>query len=88
VKVWGKPDIDLFASRLNNQVECYCAFKPDPYVKRINAFLVDWGKFNCVYLFPPFSLLGSCTQKLIMDKAQAIIIIPLWPTQPWFSQIM
>jgi hypothetical protein len=88
VKVWGKPDIYLYASRLNNQVECYCAFKPDPYAKQSNAFLVDWGKFNCVYLFPPFSLLGSYTHKLIMDKPQAIIIIPLWPTQPWFSQIM
>ena len=69
VKVWGKPDIDNFASRLNNQVECYCAFKPDSYAKHSNAVLVDWVTFNCVYLFPPFRLVGSYTQKLIMDKA-------------------
>lgn len=88
VSLWGEPVIDLFASRMNNQLQCYCSWKADPFAEHVNAFLLDWGNFKSVYLFPPFSLLSSCTQKLRMDRAKGIIIAPLWPTQPWFTQLM
>ena len=29
-QLWGKPEIDLFASRLNAQLPCYASWKPDP----------------------------------------------------------
>ena len=40
-----KPGIDLFASRLNYQVACYAALKPDPGAAYIDAFLLDWSMF-------------------------------------------
>lgn len=39
---WGRPDIDLFASRLNFKLERYVSWKPDPYALYIDAFTVDW----------------------------------------------
>lgn len=33
-----KPDIDLFASRLNKQFAKYCSYKPDPGALHIDAF--------------------------------------------------
>lgn len=32
------------------------------------------------------SVIPRCIQKIIQDQAQGILIIPVWPTQPWFSQ--
>ena len=50
-----KPDIDLFASRLNHQFPRYCAFKPDPGAMCIDAFSIPWTGLN-FYAFPPFSV--------------------------------
>ena len=88
VEKWGKPDIDMFASRLNNQVKAYCSWKPDPYSVFVDAFTVDWKQFKLIYMFPPFSLLGSCIQKIRLEEANAVVVAPLWPTQPWFTRLM
>jgi hypothetical protein len=32
--------------------------------------------------------LGSCVQKIRMEKTKWIVIAPLWPTQPWFTRLM
>jgi hypothetical protein len=52
------PNIDLFTSRLNHQVERYVALHPDPEAEAIDAFSLDWSSNKC-YAFPPFSLLGK-----------------------------
>ena len=85
---WDKPGIDLFASRLNNQVKMYCSWKPDPKCSYVNAFSLNWGEFNFIYLFPPFSLLSRCICKLREDNAKGIVIAPLWLTQSWFPRLM
>ena len=82
---FGIPSIDLFASRLNNQVERYCAWEPDPGAVYIDSFLYEWGKERLVYAFPPFSIIHKVIQKFIHDGARGIIVAPIWPTQPWFS---
>lgn len=86
--MWGNPEIDLFASRLNFQIDPYCAWKPDPGCSFVNAFSINWKDFNYVYLFPPFSLLGRCICKLKQDRAKGIVIAPLWLTQAWFPRLM
>jgi hypothetical protein len=49
---FGTPSIDLFASRLNHQVQTYAAWQPDPGAVLIDSFSVDWGKFALIYCFP------------------------------------
>ena len=85
--LWEMPQIDLFASRLNKQLDKFCSWKPDPEACFIDAFSIDWSDFKC-YLFPPFSLIGKCLKKLQMEQTTAILVAPLWPTQPWFIQAM
>ena len=48
-----KPDIDLFASRINKQYEKYVSYRPDPDAIAINAFSLDWAnsKFYAFLLF-------------------------------------
>lgn len=78
-----KEGIDLFASRSNYQLERYVSFFPDPEAVFVDAFSFPW-KIDKFYIFPPFSMLGTVLQKIQQDKADAIVIAPLWPTQAWF----
>ena len=84
---FGRPDIDLFASRLNNKLESYVSWKPDPYARYIDAFTVDWTPtYN--YLFPPFRLISSFAQKILREETTVLFIVSLWPSQFWFPQLM
>ena len=80
-------DIDLFASRLNNQVPDYISWLPDPNSVAVDAFTVSWTHKR-FYSFPPFSVIGQAIAKIRKDKARGIMIIPYWKTQYWFPVIM
>ena len=82
-----RPEIDLFASRLNTKLPNFCAWRSDPNACAINAFTVAWN-YNLTYLFPPFSVLAWTLQKLRQDQTDAIIIAPHWPTQPCFAMLL
>jgi hypothetical protein len=47
-----KPEVDLFASRLNNQLPVYVARYPDPGALATDAFLQDWSRWT-VFIHPP-----------------------------------
>ena len=53
---FGKPETDLFASRLNSKCLKYASYKPDPDAYHVNAFSLCWLNLNA-YIFPPFSIL-------------------------------
>ena len=78
-----KPDIDLFACRLNAQFPIYCSYRPDPGAKYVNAFTIKWDNLQ-FYCFPPFSCILQVIQKIILEKACGILVVPNWPTQPWY----
>ena len=84
---FGKPEIDLFASRLNNKVVDYVSWRPDPGAKWVDSFTVDWNGFF-FYAFPPFSLIGRCLQKIRSDCSTGIMVVPLWTTQHWMPSLM
>ena len=85
--IWGKPSIDLFASRLNAQLPCYTLWKPDPNASYVDALSISW-EIKFFYAFPPFSLIPRCLQKIQMETAEGIMIVPMWLTQPWYSQLL
>lgn len=84
---FGNPCIDLFASRLNNKLKEYSSYKPDPHAKFVDAFSENWGTNFC-YIFPPFSVIGPVLKKITEDKAEVILVAPLWPTQSWFPKML
>lgn len=85
---WGTPEIDMFASRLNNKVQKYIAWKPDPGAIEIDAFTSDWSQYKLIYCFPPFSLVGKVLQKIQSSKVMAILIVPNWKTQFWYPRML
>lgn len=82
-QIFGFPEIDLFASRLNAKCTLYVSWKRDPNAYNIDAFTLNW-KSHFFYCFPPFSLILKCLRKIINDQASGIIVVPYWPSQAWF----
>lgn len=80
---FGLPHIDLFASRCNTKCDRFVTWKNDPEAWAIDAFTISW-KNMFFYAFPPFALITKVMQKIIMEKAEGIVVVPYWPSQPWF----
>ena len=90
---WGlkqlefEPNIDLFASHLNNKCTNYCAFKRDPHALFIDAFTINWSDW-CPYAFPPFSLLDRSLAKIEADAVEDMVLVaPVWPTAPFYGSL-
>jgi hypothetical protein len=81
------PTIDLFAHNQNNKCPRFVAL---PGVRSegavaLDAFDVqDWSK-EVAYLFPPVQIIGRVLQRILDDKAVAVIVVPKWPSQPWWG---
>ena len=86
-EMWGTPEIDLFASRGNRKLDKYVSWHPEPESWAIDAFTLKWDT-NFYYVFPPFSLVGRVARKLMLDKANALLVTPQWKTQPWYAAAM
>lgn len=86
-KINFRPDIDLFASRLNNQFPRYVAFRPDPGAVAIDALTLNLSQFQ-FYAFPPFGVIATFLQKIMEDGVTGICVIPDWPTQAWYPKAM
>jgi hypothetical protein len=82
-KQFGPFSVDLFASRLNRKCGKFYSRFPDPEAKAVDAFTISWKDEN-FYAFPPFALILRTLRKIINDKATGTIVVPLWPTQPWY----
>ena len=85
--IFGKPEIDLFASRNNNKLLKYFSWRPDPGAIGIDAFSQKWNH-TLLYAFPPFSVINRVLQKIEQEAANVILIAPMWPTQPWFPHLL
>ena len=84
---WGKPEIDLFATSRNFVCEKFGSWGPDPRATVVDSLQENWSKFDSVYLFPPFPILTKVIQKIIMEKARGILIIPNWDSQFWYKHV-
>ena len=80
-------DIDLFASRLNYKISKFVSWKADPLAWAIDAFTLQWKNF-IFYAFPPFSLIDRVCQKVLVDEAEGILVVPYWPAQSWFPLVL
>ena len=49
----------------------------------IDAFTIPWTDID-FYCFPPFSCILRVIKKVIQDQARGILVLPDWPTQPWY----
>ena len=82
-KQFGVSAIDLLASKHNKQLNKYVIWTPDNGALAVDAFTISWST-DYMYCFSPFSLIPAVLRKLCEDEGQAQVIVPRWPSQPWF----
>ena len=86
--------IDRMATRANTRCTAFCSVSAvDPDAEARSAFLTDWTKQRLTrnsynYVFPPFALIGRVVQHVRECKAWATIIVPDWPSQAWWPDLM
>ena len=79
--------MDLFTSKLNAQIPVFVSYHPDPEAMHINDFSISW-RDRLFYAFHPFAVIGKALHKVVLGVAAGIIVVPNWPTQPWYSLLM
>lgn len=80
---FGTPEIDLFATYRNTKCAKFVSWKPDPYSTNVDSFTIRWSD-QYFYAFPPFALILRMLNKIVADRAEGIVVVPWWPSQPWF----
>jgi hypothetical protein len=84
--LWN-PQIDLFSAAWNRQLDKFISWQPQLDAMAVDAFTMDWGKLRG-YAFPHFKLIHRCLLKIWRDQADALLLTPVWPAQPWWPTIM
>ena len=86
-QVLGPHTIDCFASMVTAQLPKYNSRFHDPLSSGIDAFAqTDWHQ-HVNFINPPIRLLPRILQTLEQYQAEATIIAPWWPAQPWFRTL-
>jgi hypothetical protein len=85
-QIWNT-DIDLFAAAWNAQHPKFVSWTLQPDAFAQNAFSLRWNLFRG-YAFPPFSLIARCLAKVEKERAELVMICPLWPSQPWYPLLL
>lgn len=80
-------DKDMFSSSWNKKLSSFVSWRPQPGASAVNAFSLNWGSLNAS-LFPPFAFILRCLEKISRDRANVVLICPVWPTQPWFPDLL
>lgn len=89
ISVYTRSGVDLFASRVNNQLANYLSWHPDPTACATDAFTCMWNSYSCVYIFSPFSLIQRILKKILEEKVQAaIIVVPDWTIASCYPFLM
>ncbi|KAA6372823.1 MAG: putative Transposon Ty3-I Gag-Pol polyprotein [Streblomastix strix] len=87
-KTWNyMPEIDIFATQYNKLINNYVTVDLNDLGTRFhNAFNYKWSKVK-LYIHPPIPVLNRVLQKMKQDKAQGIVIAPIWPGQSWYTKL-
>jgi hypothetical protein len=87
-RMWGPFSIDRFASFLTKQIPRYNSQFCDPLSVGVDALAQkDWGTENN-FVNAPFRLIPQILTKIQAHQAEATIIAPWWPSQPWFNKLL
>ena len=84
VELFQIPDINMFTFRLNKQLLKCVSWMPDPESDIIDCMSTSWEN-TYFYAFPPFSMIWPTIKKIEKEAKKALIIVPMWLIQTWFT---
>jgi hypothetical protein len=86
-KVEDLVEIDLFASAKNTKLPAFITPNSPEEGEESDAFSIRWeGKR--VYAHPPILMIAKALRKIEIEKVEAVVVTPSWPSQPWWPQLV
>ncbi|VDI05808.1 Hypothetical predicted protein [Mytilus galloprovincialis] len=70
----------------NNKVDKFSSLYWNPGSSAVDAFSCHWAQENNL-LVPPVSLVCKCINHLVRCKAEGTLIVPSWPSSPYWPLI-
>ena len=74
-------------SAKDHKHKIYISYMLEKGALAINTFSATWN-YQLHYAFPPFGIIRRVLQKISEDRAEMIRVAPLFPSQPWFPQLL
>ena len=85
--MFGPHSIDRFASITTSLLPVYNSRFDDPGTAGVDALgQSDWGQ-HLNFVNPPFRLIPRVLDVVEAQRAEATLIAPLWPGQPWMARL-
>ena len=86
-RVEDRPSNDFPLSQgVQNRPVCFSPSRPASPIRQL-ALTMDWAPFKG-YAFPPFNLIPAVLNKVSQDKADIILVAPIWPAQSWWPLLL
>lgn len=87
-RIFGPHTVDRFASMSTAQLPKYNSQFADPLSSAVDALAQqDWTR-EINYVNAPFRLLSRVLDVIVDQRANATIIAPHWPNQPWYQRLL
>jgi hypothetical protein len=81
---WPQLAVDRFADHINHRLPVWNSRWAHPQSGHCNAFSADWTEGGLSYACPPLALVGQVQALVVEQRAQAVVIVPLWEQQVWW----
>jgi hypothetical protein len=78
---FGKLSIDWFASEHNAKLPRFYSKFWNPSSLGVDAFTVNWTNEFGLFV-PPFYLIHRVLNKMCLDQAKGILVVPVWKSAP------
>ena len=81
--LWGPHSIDLFASFKSSHLSTFASRFWNPGSFAVDAFTGDWSQ-QFSWIVPPPRLVGRVLEYMSKCAADGSLVIPFWPSAPWW----
>lgn len=88
---WPTPCVDLMASSLNTQLELFISKHHDVGSVAVDLFKFDLSCVRTGYCNPDFALIPEFLSYLCEERNEhtdVIVVLPVWPAQPWWPRFV
>ena len=87
IKRFGKIQVDLFATGDTAQVPRFVSFRAEETAWYTDVFSRPLPKGLVMYANPPFALIGRLLAKIRRERAEVILVVPVWTSQHWWPDL-
>jgi hypothetical protein len=84
--MFGMRTFDRFASPVSFRCDNFNTLIPHPHSQG-DSMVQSWVGYKN-WVCPPISLASRVIDKLLREQAEAVVVLPFWPSAPWYPVLM